>query len=286
MHPIILLYLLTIDQMSLCNVTSLEELRMNVSAATINSVSGFTSFANFRGTLDGYVFPVTYFERLALGPINDVPVMTGNTKDEDGAAPGATSTVAAWSTEFESYGDFADEFLAAYPAPDNTAAGLQSNMFTRDKALIGTWNWQNLWTQNATSPVWTYFWDHAPPSQTKGAFHMSEITYIFNNLYNQLYPWEDVDYVIASTVNAYWANFIKTGDPNNGGSYTNGTFDVLPEWTAQNTSVAATFHLGPSNATNAGSFVTGYEQIPVADEAGTKVELFQKFWNTLNDTAI
>lgn len=273
--------------MSLCNVSSLEELRMNVSAATINEVSGFTSFSNFRGTLDGYVFPVTYFERLALGPINDVPVMTGNTKDEDGAAPSTTSTVSAWQAELNStYGDLADEFLAAYPAADDTEAGKQYNMWTRDKALIGTWNWQNLWFQNATSPVYTYFWDHAPPNQTKGAFHMSEITYIFNNLYNQLYPWEDVDYTIASTVNAYWANFIKTGDPNQGGSNTNGTFDVLPEWTPQNGSVAATFHLGPSNATNAGSFDVGYEQIPVADVEGTKVTMHIDFWNALNDTAI
>lgn len=273
--------------MSLCNVTTLEELRMNVSAATINDVSGFTDFANFRGTLDGYVFPVTYFERLALGPINDVPVMTGNTKDEDGAAPGATNTVAAWNESLLStYGDFGEEFLAAYPAADDTEAGLQTNMIVRDTALIGTWNWQNLWFQNATSPVWTYFWDHAPPNQTKGAFHMSEITYIFNNLYNQLYPWEDVDYVIASTVNAYWANFIKTGNPNDGGSNTNGSFAVLPEWTPQNSSVAATFHLSPSNATNAGSFAVGYEQIPVADVAGTKVNLFLNYWNTLNASAI
>ena len=273
-------------QMSLCNVTTLEELRNNVSAATINSVSGFTNFANFRGTLDGYVFPVTYFERLALGPINDVPVMTGNTKDEDGATPGATSTPADWNSTLRTYfGNASAPFLAAYPAADNMTAGMQTNMFVRDKALIGTWNWQRLWTQgNATSPVWTYFWDHAPPGQTKGAFHMSEITYIFNNLYNQLYPWTDVDYTIASTVNAYWANFIKTGNPNEGGSNTNGT--VLSDWEPQNSTVAETFHLGPSNATNNGSFDVGYQQIPVADVEGVKVELFTSWWNTLNASAI
>lgn len=273
--------------MSLCNVSSLEELRMNVSAATINEVSGFTNFANFRGTLDGYVFPVTYFERLALGPINDVPVITGNTKDEDGAAPCTSSDDSTWnSTLLSTYGDFGEQFVEAYPVTSDEEACKQNNMLIRDSALVGTWNWQNLWFQNATSPVYTYFWDHAPPNQTKGAFHMSEITYIFNNLYNQLYPWEDVDYTIASTVNAYWANFIKTGNPNEGGSNTNGTFDVLPEWTSQNSTVAATFHLGPSNATNAGSFAVGYEQIPVADVEGTKVELITSYWNTLNASAI
>lgn len=59
------------------NVTTLEELRQ-VSAADINEASTFTSFSNWRGCIDGYVFPATYWEDLQTGPPgNDVPVMTG-----------------------------------------------------------------------------------------------------------------------------------------------------------------------------------------------------------------
>ncbi|KAF7539728.1 hypothetical protein G7Z17_g12367 [Cylindrodendrum hubeiense] len=92
---------------------------------------------------------------------------------------------------------------------------------------------------------------------------MSEIFYVFNNLYGTDLPWTDVDYKIAATLNAYWANFIKTQNPNTGGSRENGT---LAEWAPSNSSIATTFHLAPAAPENANGLLEGYAQVPVATE--------------------
>ena len=68
---------------SVFNVTTLEQLRQ-VPAETINEYCGFTAFSNWRGTLDGYAITGTYWEELRKGSANDIPLITGTTKDEFG----------------------------------------------------------------------------------------------------------------------------------------------------------------------------------------------------------
>ncbi|MGN0999353.1 MAG: carboxylesterase/lipase family protein [Faecousia sp.] len=64
------------------------------------------------------------------------------------------------------------------------------------------------------------------------AWHGSELYYAFNSLRPGIppkRPWRGVDYYVAEVMNSYWANFIKTGDPNGTG---------LPYWPS------ASEHLG------------------------------------------
>lgn len=53
--------------------------------------------------------------------------------------------------------------------------------------------------------------------------------YALNALYanTDKYPFTDEDYYIGELMTGYWVNFIRTGNPNTGGAYTNGT---LPHW--------------------------------------------------------
>lgn len=261
---------------SILNVTTLEELR-KVPAETINQYSALTSFQEWRATLDGYALPETYWEELQKGPANDVPLITGNTKDESGAAYGTNVTVADYiSTLNSTYGSFASQFLKEYPAANSTEASMNTNLLARDTSLVGSWNFGNYWAKSASSPFYTYYWDHAPPGQDQGAHHMSEITYVFNNLYGTDLPWEPVDYEIAETLSSYWANFIKTSDPNKGGSYRgNGT---LAYWAPSNSSSATTFHLAPPAPLNANGLPAGYAQVPVAKES--HITLLNEFFQS------
>ncbi|OJZ79607.1 hypothetical protein ASPFODRAFT_557679 [Aspergillus luchuensis CBS 106.47] len=173
----------------------------------------------FTATLDYYAIPDTYYNTLLEGAANDVPVLTGNTRDESGATYGLNITVAQYLADLnETYsGKWVDEFLALYPAANSSQASISENLQFTHRSMIGTWLWAHLWRTNATSPVWTYLWDHAPPGQDQGAYHESEINYVLNNLYGTDKSWKSADYQIAATMNAYWVNFIKTGNPNGDG---------------------------------------------------------------------
>ncbi|KAF2666686.1 carboxylesterase [Microthyrium microscopicum] len=235
------------------NVSTIEEARaLPVSVFLAGSNGVDTTFDNtplannsiygdpplFRPVLDGYVLPRTYNETLRTGQHAGVSVMTGNNKDESGASPNpgynTTSYTAVNEATFGSVG-LADQFFSLYPAssanssqnPDNS-----SNAFYRDAERVGTWLWANEYSagaasnpvynagQNASGSVFTYYWTHAPPGQSQGAYHMSEINYAFNNLYATDSPWTAQDYQIADTLSTYWANFIATGNPNGPGLIT------------------------------------------------------------------
>lgn len=189
----------------------------------------------FKPVLDGYVLPKKYIETLADGPANDVPVITGNTLDESGAATNTNYTIAQFKYYNElKFGSLYDNFTDLYAIDGNdTLADKMWNQVATDISLVGSYLYATDWYQAANSSFYTYFWTHAPPGQSQGAFHQSEIMYALNALYANAddYPFTEEDYEIQAKMSAYWANFAKTLDPNVGGSYTgraaNGT---LPQW--------------------------------------------------------
>ncbi|KAH8667002.1 carboxylesterase [Xylariales sp. PMI_506] len=64
-------------------------------------------------------------------------------------------------------------------------------------------------------PRSTYTYSKIGPGARYGAFHGAEIPFVLNNLYTQEgYDYRDVDRQVAATVSSYWANFIKTTNPN------------------------------------------------------------------------
>lgn len=55
----------------------------------------------------------------------------------------------------------------------------------------------------------------------KGAFHSSELWYVFGTLGKCWRPMEQHDYELSSKMVEYWTNFAKNGNPDGEG---------LPEW--------------------------------------------------------
>ncbi|MEV0634815.1 carboxylesterase family protein [Streptomyces sp. NPDC050619] len=213
----------------------------------------------FRPVLDGWVMPRTYEESLARGAHNYVPVITGNNLDESGASPAPDTTLAAYQSMAQTkYGAMKDEFLALYPASNDTEAGDRTNASARDGSRISTSLWATEWASRAKSPVFTYFWTHAPPGQTRGAYHGSEINYVFDNLYGTDLPWTDEDRAIADTMSAYVVNFAAHGDPNGQG---------LTHWAAARPGSATTMELGDA---------FGH----IADADAANVDFFERYFPT------
>ncbi|KAL2821411.1 carboxylesterase [Aspergillus cavernicola] len=256
-----------IEYLASLNVSTIAEARELPMEDLISGTSpiGSSSQWSFTATLDYYAMPDTYYNTLIKGLAHNVPVITGNAKDENGATFNLSITVSEYLADMnETFsGEWLDRFLELYPANDSiTARGAYDSQWT-ERSTVGTWMWAQLWSKARTAPVYTYLWDHAPPGTDQGAYHESEINYVHNNLYDTDLPWESVDYVIADRMNSYWANFIKTGDPN--GVDSNG--ERLVEWAATDSSQVVQ-HLGD-----------GWGEMPIASK--DKVNLFGEWFATL-----
>ncbi|OJJ98573.1 hypothetical protein ASPACDRAFT_53400 [Aspergillus aculeatus ATCC 16872] len=243
------------------NMTSIAELRaLNASDLTSYgfsngiwyeptpyvNITAFMEPPEWRPVHDGYVLPLGYGESLRQNSHRDVPILTGNNKDESGAEETQDYTLASFKTDFDnlfSYGtkqNLSARFYELYPATTADEADDAVNEFYRDLSRTGTWDWALDWAKGgAQSDVYTYYWTHAPPTEgSGGAFHGSELYYAFHSIpYGATTAnWTSTDYAIADRMRAYWANFIKTGNPNG---------DGLPTWDPSKKN-ATTMWLGDS----------------------------------------
>lgn len=176
------------------------------------------------------------------------------------------------------WGNLSSQYFELYPTGNTTAsANAAWNLATLDLGTVSQWMYATDWASrsNATAPIWTYLWDHAPPGQEQGSFHQSEIMYVLNALYANVdrYPFVDEDFYIQSTVSAYWANFVKTGNPNYGGSFVspNGS---LPYWAPNTAGNRTMFNIGDSfrNISLAGNETIG------SVTADAKVSFIQQYY--------
>ena len=65
------------------------------------------------------------------------------------------------------------------------------------------------------APAYVYYFTREPLGDDAGAFHCAELWYMFGILDRSWRPKEARDYELQEECVCYWANFIKTGNPNN-----------------------------------------------------------------------
>ena len=75
--------------------------------------------------------------------------------------------------------------------------------------------------------TYAYYFRRQLPGDDKGAWHGSELPYLYGSLEDSWRPFEEEDHVLQENMISYLINFIKTGDPNGTG---------LPEWMPYNRS--------------------------------------------------
>ena len=112
-----------------------------------------------------------------------------------------------------------------------------------------TWKWGDVHKQTSGQPVYRYYYYHPRPQMKvkgkvaglaggvrdetdadkkmekigfQGAVHSADIEYAMGTLStNTVFDWQSDDYKMSDIFNHYYANFIKTGNPNG---------DGLPKW--------------------------------------------------------
>jgi para-nitrobenzyl esterase len=186
---------------------------------------------------DGWVLTDT-------APAEQAPLMVGFVADDigvDGAgfSAGAQPGLATYQSDVQRiYGDQAAAFMKLYPAASDSDVRVAQKSAARDRIRVSI----DLWAaeQARTSKrLYTYYFDRAipwPAHPEFGAFHTSEVPYVFNTIARIDRPWEPVDKTVADAVSSYWANFARKGDPNGPG---------LPRWAAYDAHTHMTMQLGP-----------------------------------------
>jgi para-nitrobenzyl esterase len=213
---------------------SLQELRAMSWQKLMEAGPGgpFSPGLRFAPIVDGYLLPVPLREIFAQGKQNDVVTLTGANTGELGGFGPPQEPVTAQSFRKQAeqrYGAAAaGEFLKLYPATTDQEAKLAQRQSVRDQALVSMYLWAKQRSKTAQTKVFEYLWDHTlpgPDSGRFGAFHTSEVPYVFNTLYMSDRPFAAADHKIAVMMSTYWANFAATGNPNGKG---------LPQWPAVN----------------------------------------------------
>ena len=226
----------------------------------------------FSPDVDGYFFPESPYAIFAAGKQAHVPLLAGWNSEESNAR-GVLGREEPTRDNLEKaidrlYGADAKDVAAEYvPAADGDVLQAATDLASDRFIAWSTWKWIDDAVKTGGQPVYRYYYSRprpkmnpemgnatpglaggvvrgngpgtpAPPA--RGAVHSAEIEYAMGNLStNKVYAWSDDDYKVSKTMQAYFANFIKTGNPNGGD---------LPKWPAATADNPAFLHIDVETA--------------------------------------
>nr|WKN40351.1 carboxylesterase family protein [Tunicatimonas sp. TK19036] len=208
----------------------------------------------FPTVIDGYFYPKSLPEIFRAGEQAQVPLLVGwNSAEIPGMAfmQGQPYTEENYVQKVkEVYPEQYEQVLELYPHGSAEEIELSATALASDRFIAySTWKWFDLHRKNSDQPVYRYLYsklrpplvdetltsglaggtvkkDDAAPDAPKavGAPHAAEIPYALGNLHLvDEYAWTEGDHKASETMQAYFANFILTGNPNGTG---------LPQWPA------------------------------------------------------
>ncbi|MES2258098.1 MAG: carboxylesterase family protein [Pseudomonadota bacterium] len=211
--------------------TSVDALRaipaLQLQTATAWNLTLPTKFSPF---VDGYVLPELPYLRFKNGRQIDVPLLAGWNLAEG-------AVFMPYSLPHSTVQEFTDTaaarigaanlpgFLQQYPATSVEEATRSAQALVGDLTIkYETWSWAVLQQKTGRAPVFVYNFGFTSP-YTPVPVHTAEISYVFGNFlpgaFHPAVAPSAQDLLVSNTVQSYWTNFARTGNPNGTG---------LPVW--------------------------------------------------------
>ncbi|MCJ1961604.1 carboxylesterase/lipase family protein [Novosphingobium mangrovi (ex Hu et al. 2023)] len=186
----------------------------------------------FGPVVDGKVLPHDPGTSEGIAALADVPMIVGMNQDENvtrrPVAPALSQD--EWHEEFETnFPNASPDLAALYAATSDTGRAAAARRMRWQRGLGAHLVWARERHAHARSPFYTYFFTHAePPARDAreaalwGAFHSSEIPYLFGTLgTSAARDFGFDDWRVALTMSDLWASFITRGTP---------TSTLAPRW--------------------------------------------------------
>lgn len=224
-----------------------------LSARDVYEIFDESKMFGFPICIDNYFLPKTLPQIFAAKEQAQIPLLLGwNSAEIPGMAfmqgqPFKEENYLA-RVKKEYPNDF-EEALKLYPHGSKKEIELSATALAADRFIsYSTWKWFDLHRNNSSQPVYRYLYSKLRPPLTDkslaaglaggtlkkdetapkapeavGAPHACEIEYCMGNLHLiKDFAWTADDYKVSETMQNYFANFIKTGNPNG---------PKLAEWT-------------------------------------------------------
>ncbi|MFA4876540.1 MAG: carboxylesterase/lipase family protein [Methanoregula sp.] len=187
---------------------------MTIINATPRPASTFwlTHTLKFKPSVDGYILPAAPEDIFRDGQQIAVPLIIGTNADEGTMLAAGTGMNASAYEKYirNRFGEHAGEVLAAYPAktPDEVQYQMERIMTDFDFADAAKTIAGSMATLNQST--YLYRFTYVMPGQPFGAFHGSELFFVFRPASSKPDP---ASRRVSDTMIAYWTQFAKTSNP-------------------------------------------------------------------------
>ncbi|NLL35367.1 MAG: carboxylesterase/lipase family protein [Clostridiales bacterium] len=169
----------------------------------------------FWGTVADGIFQTDIaINNILKGELLDVPILMGHTRDEFFARPRVESIEDLKALAKETFGDKADSFMALIDTNDGLEKALENASVSGIEYAIRV-VCRKLNALGIKGPHYVYdFGPEIPGWDDPGSFHSSDLWFWFETLAKCWRPFVGKHYDLARQMCNYWANFIRSGDPN------------------------------------------------------------------------
>jgi para-nitrobenzyl esterase len=231
--------------------TTLAQLRA-LSTREVYEIYNESKRFGFPVVIDGYFLPKTIPQIFNAKEQAQVPLLVGWNSAEipgQGFMYGQPYKEENYQARVkQEYPTDVEEVLKLYPHSSEKEIELSATALASDRFIAySTWKWFDLQRNNSSQPVYRYLYSKLRPAladqslaaglaggtvkqdpnapkapEALGAPHACEIEYCMGNLpLVKEFAWTADDFKVSETMLNYFANFIKTGNPNG---------PKLPEW--------------------------------------------------------
>lgn len=192
---------------------------------------------HFDAIVDGWVIPAQPAQIFAQGKQMRVPILVGSNADEATVfGHNDLKTVGDYQKHLQQdTGQYSNEEFQLYPANSDVDVPRRSEQLESDEFACGAYSIAQAMNRFGMKSYLYYFTYVDPGKRSRLGAHHGEELFFVSDSFPADWQRTDADQLLGELMRGYWAEFIKTGDPN---------FTNAPHWQTYEDKSRNYFELG------------------------------------------